>query len=85
MNAHYDVILEQDVFSKLKNDLNFDQQLVQWDGKIVEMRPTKCTQETSYYVNNMLDIAAKRYRISKTLDAKYQLADLDKVTAKTKI
>ena len=82
MNGHYDVILGQDVLSKLGIVLDFEQQLVQWDSKIVEMRPTECTQETSYYVNNTLDIAAETDCMSKILDAKYQPADLDKVAAK---
>ena len=75
MNGHYDVILRQYF-------LSFDYQLVWWDNKIVKMRPTECTQETSYYVNNTLDIVAEADHISKILDAKYQPADMDKVTAK---
>ena len=49
MNGHCDVILGQDVLSKLGIVLDFEQQIVRWDNKIVEMRPTECTQETSYY------------------------------------
>ena len=48
------------------------------------MRPTECTQETSYVVNNTPDIAAETDRMSKILDAKYQPADLDKVGEKNK-
>ena len=47
MNGHYDVILGQDVLSKLRIVLDFEQQLVRWDKKNVKMRPTECTQETS--------------------------------------
>ena len=81
MNGHYDVILGQDVLSKLGIVLDFEQQLVWWDNKIVKMSPTECTQETSYFVNNTPDIAAETDHMSNILDAKYQPADLDKVTA----
>ena len=82
MNGHYDFILGRDVLSKLRIVLDFEQQLVQWDDKIVKMRPTTCTQETIYYVNNTPDIAAETDCMSKILDAKYQPADLEKFAAK---
>ena len=85
MNGHYDVILGQDVLSKLGIVLDFEQEFVQWDNKIVKMRPTECMQETSYYVNNTPDIAARMYHMLKILDAKYQPGDWDKVTAKNNI
>ena len=62
--------------------LDFEQQLVQWYNKIVKTRPTECTQETFYYVNNTPDIDAKTDHMSKILDAKYQPADLNEVAAK---
>ena len=82
MNGHYDIILGQDVLSKLGIVLDFEQQLVWWNNKIIRMRPTECTQETSYYVSNTPDIAAEMDHMSKILDAKYQSADLDEVAAK---
>ena len=59
MNGHYDIILGQDVLSKLGIVLGFEQQLVRWDNKIFKMRPMECTQETSYYVNSTPDVAAE--------------------------
>ena len=53
MNGHYDVILGRDVLSKFGIILNFEQQLVQWGNKTVEMRLKEFTQETSYFVNNI--------------------------------
>ena len=85
MNGQYDIILGQDILSKLEIIFDFEQQLVQWCNKIVKMRPTECTQETSYFVNNTPKIAADTDRISKKLDAKYQPADLDKAAAKKRI
>ena len=82
MNRHYDVIVQQDLLSKLGIILDFEQQLVWWGGGIVKIRPTECTQETSYFVNHTPYIAAETDRMSKMLDAKYQPADLDKVEAK---
>ena len=64
--------------------LDFEQQLVQWYNKIVKTRPTECTQETFYYVNNTPDIDAKTDHMSNILDAKYQPENLDKVAAKNK-
>ena len=81
MNGHYDVILWWDVLLKHGIVLDFEQQLVQWDDKVVKIAPTEFTQETSY-VDNTPDIAAEIDRMLKILDAKYQPADLDKVAAK---
>ena len=44
MKRNYDVILGQDVLSKLDIVLDFEQQLVWWGNKIVKMRSTECTQ-----------------------------------------
>ena len=84
INGHYDIILGQDVLSKLGIVLDFEQQLVRWGNNIVKMRPTECTQETSYFVNDTPDMAAETDHMSKFLDAKYQPADLNKVAAKNK-
>ena len=70
MNGHYDVILGQDVLSKIGIVLDFEQQLVRWDDQIVKMRPTECTQEASYYVNDTPDIAAEMDRMLKILYTK---------------
>ena len=59
MKRHYYVILGQDVLTKLGIVLDFEQKLVQWGNKIVEMRPPKCTQEMSYFFHNTLDKAAE--------------------------
>ena len=48
------------------------------------MRPTECTQDTSYFVNNTPKIAAEMDCMSKILDAKYQPVHLDKIAAKNK-
>ena len=83
MNGHYNIILRQHVLSNLEIVLDFKQQIVRWGDKIVEMRPTECTKETTYYnVNNMPDIAAETDSMSKILDAKYKPVDLNEVAAK---
>ena len=85
MNGHYDLILGRDVLSKLGIVLDFQQQIVCWEDKIVQMKPTKCTQETTYNVNNTPGITAETDRMSKILDAKYKPADLNEVATKTRI
>ena len=82
MNGHYDIILGQDILSKLGIILDFQQQIVCWEDEIVQMRPTTCTQETTYNVNDTPDITAETDRMSKILDAKYRPADLNKVAKK---
>ena len=46
------------------------------------MRPTDFIQEMYYFVHNIPDISAEMDRILKMLDAKYQLSNLEEVTAK---
>ena len=82
MNGHYDIILGRDILSKLGIILDFQQQIVCWEDEIVHMRPTTCTQETTYNINNTPDITAETDRMSKILDAKYSPADLDEVAKK---
>ena len=82
MNGHYDIILGRDILSKLGIILDFQQQIVCWEDEIVHMRPTTCTQETTYNVNDTPDITAETDRMSKILDAKYSPADLDEVAKK---
>ena len=65
MNGHYDFILGRDVLSKLGIVLDFQQQIVRWEDKIVQMKPTKCTQETIYNINNTPDITTETDRMSK--------------------
>ena len=48
MNGHYDIILGRDILSKLGIVLDFQQQIVCWEDEIVQMKPTTCTQETTY-------------------------------------
>ena len=82
MNGHYDIILGRDILSKLGIILDFQQQIVCWEDEIVQMRPTTCTQETTYNVDNTPDITAETDRMSGILDAKYKPADLNEVATK---
>ena len=84
MNGNYDMILGRDVLTQLGIVLDFGQQIVSWGDEIVEMRPTDCTQETTYAVNDVADIAAETDHMSKILDAKYQPANLEEVARKPK-
>ena len=82
MNGHYDIILGQDILTKLEIVQDFEQRMVWWGNKIVKMRTTDFIQETSYFIHDTLDIAAETDRMSKTLDTKYQPANLEEVATK---
>ena len=82
MKGHYNIILGWYILTKLGIILDFEQRTVQWGNKTVKMRPTDFIQEMYYFVHNIPDISAEMDRILKILDAKYQLSNLEEVTAK---
>ena len=82
MNGNYDMILGRDVLTQLGIVLDFEQQIVRWGDKIVKMRPTDCTSETTYAIDDTADITAETDRMSKILDAKYRPANLEEVAKK---
>ena len=82
MKGNYDVILGRDVLAELGILIDFRYQTVSWNDASIDMKPTDCTQDTSYYAAETGVVAEATSRISKILDAKYSPADLEEVANK---
>ena len=79
MKGNYDVILGRDVLAELGILIDFRYQTVSWNDASIDMKPTDCTQDTSYYAAETGVVAEATSRISKILDAKYSPANLDEI------
>ena len=76
MNGMYNIIVGRDLLHNLGIDLNFSTKTVQWNEKIIDMKPPTCTKETSFHVDDSTRVSEASDRISKILDAKYAPTDL---------
>ena len=50
MKGSYDVILGRDVLRELGIILDFQSETVTWNESTISMKPTDCTQDTSYFL-----------------------------------
>lgn len=76
MQGMYNFIIGKDLLHDLGIDLNFSTKTVQWNEKVIDMKPPTCTKETSFYVDDSTRVSEALDRISKILDAKYAPTDL---------
>ena len=74
--ANYDMIIGRDLLHKLGFILNFKEKTVEWEEKIIEMKPLECERKTHFNVDEPKIISEETERIKKILEAKYALADL---------
>ena len=68
----------------LKLDVQFNTSSLNWyEHGSISLKPTDVTMETHFYINDPDDIMSKAEKMSAILDAKYEKADLDKVSNPT--
>ncbi len=77
----YDVIVGTDLMKELGIVLDFKEQEVHWDEASVPFKSREATIETAYHIEDPIAIQHSTHRIRKILDAKYDKADLEEITA----
>ena len=78
---NYDMIIGQDLLSKLGLILNFKENTVIWDEYEIPMKNVDATRKDSYYVEDSTAVNEATSRIKQILDAKYDPVNLDDVVA----
>ena len=77
----YDMLLGRDFLRTTGIDLKFSSGTMTWNDTEIDMKPTTCTKDTHFHVEEELFVTENADRISKMLDAKYKPADLNEITA----
>jgi hypothetical protein len=80
-SINYDMIIGNDLLEKLKIDLKNSTSTVEWDGEEIPMKSRDATIENSYVITDSPSLEEAANRIKEILDAKYEPADLDEITA----
>ena len=86
-DTNYDMIIGGDLLIQLGIDITYSKKIIQWDGATLPMRSIDLlTQKTAYdqaiedlYESEIVQDSTER--IKRILDAHYEKADLDKLTA----
>jgi hypothetical protein len=80
-NVQYDMIIGNDLLEALKIDLKYSTATIVWEAAEIPMRSRDATVEDSYYINDTPCLTEAAERIKEILDAKYEPANLDEITA----
>ena len=80
-NVHYDMIIGNDLLESLKIDIKYSTSTIEWDGAEIPMKSRDATIEDSYYINDTPSLVEAAERIKQILDAKYEPANLEEITA----
>ena len=76
MHKKNEVILGRDVLHKLGSVINFQVEFFQWNNAVIDMKPTDCMQETSYFLHVTAKIVEDTKQMSKNMDAKHASVNL---------
>jgi hypothetical protein len=80
----YDLILGCDMLSALGIILDFSRDMIIWEEGKMPMKPRDSTRENSFFVKEPNALHEEADKMSKTLDAKYQKADLKNIAEITR-
>ena len=75
----YDMIIGQDILSKLGIDIHFSTLTCTWDLRTIPMRESSVLPEQSYLVEETGPVAESTSRLKKILDAKYEMENLPEI------
>ena len=68
----------------LKIDIQFSTGSLDWfENESIPLKPSDATLEDSFYINDPEDIMSEADKMSTILDAKYEKADINKVSKST--
>jgi len=83
--SKYDLIIRWDILQKLGMDLDFEDQVVRWNGNSASMKLPDCVNNFNYSIEERYALQAEDARVQLILDAKYEKADITQVvkTART--
>ena len=77
----YDMIIGTDLMSELGLKLNFQDSCVEWEDTSMPFKDRDETFETTFHVEDIGSVQESKDRIKRILDAMYEKADLEKITA----
>jgi hypothetical protein len=80
-SKNYDMIIGNDLLQTLKIDLQYSTSTIEWDGTEKPMRSRDATIANSYCISDTPCLEEAAERIKQILDAKYEPANLDEITA----
>ena len=80
--GRYDMIMGRDLLSELGFIIDFQNQTTKWDEVTIDMKNIDSTFETSYQMEDPVDVQQQTSRVQTILDAKYEAADLEEIVQK---
>jgi hypothetical protein len=80
-SINYDMIIGNDLLQTLKIDLKYSTSTIEWDGAEIPMRSRDATIANSFCISDTPCLEEAAERIKQILDAKYEPANLDEITA----
>ena len=82
--CNYDLIIGRDLLTELGIDISFSKQVMTWDDMVVSMKPSTCSEIDNFQVQDSTATEEAINRMTRILDAKYEPANLNQVTAECK-
>ena len=79
------MIMGRDMLRELGIQINFSTELVTWDEVSIPMKPFNARIETNYHIDDSVAVKDATKKMKQILDAKYELANLDKIVIKQTI
>ena len=80
-SSRYDMILGRDVLKELGIDIKFSTETIEWDGVSIPMKSMDAEAETDFTIQDSTAVQDATSRIKQILEAKYEAADLRKITS----
>ena len=77
--CNYDMIIGRDLLTELEFEIDFKRKLIKWDEAHIPMKSYDATPK-DMYIQDPENLTTEYERIKGILDAKYEAADIDKIT-----
>jgi len=77
--SKYDLIIRRDILQKLGMNLDFEDQVVRWNGNSASMKPPDCANDFNYNIEESYALQVEDASAQRILDAKYKKADIKQV------
>ena len=78
--SKYDILLGRDVMQQLGISLDFEDQVIHWNGNSANMKSPHFANNFNYNIEESYALQAENDRLQRILDAKYEKANLLEIT-----
>ena len=79
--VQYDMIIGTDLLEYLQINIKYSNSSIEWDTAEIPMRSRDATIEEAFHIQDTPCLEEASERIKQILDAKYEPANLDEITA----